>query len=188
MALWESANAICSEITGGRAMLFRKEGSLNPNHNHNNNNNNHGSQSGTHTVCITDCPMWTMRASAQLRKERPSALVSVEPSSTSLSGFTIFISEALPAKPNATTTMMRLRMPVAVALLAIAVICVVVGTNPPPSDGPGLGEGPFAEQCAATVTSALHSIGRQLWSIVAWFKSVLDRCYSQYFYHHYGTI
>ncbi len=44
-------------------------------------------------VRVMDSPMWTARATALLRAERPHALVSVETCIASLSGFVVVISE-----------------------------------------------------------------------------------------------
>lgn len=71
--LWKSIQRICDEV-GGRCAPCGKQ--------------NH--------VRIVDCPMWTARASAMLRVSHPNALMTVESSAASLSGYVMLITEPLP--------------------------------------------------------------------------------------------
>jgi hypothetical protein len=55
----------------------------------------HVSQSGP-LVRVINCPVWSARATALLRVQRPTALIAVETSVASLSGFAILVSEPPP--------------------------------------------------------------------------------------------
>ena len=74
--LWQAATRICAEI-GGQPVQWQR-GDAAP------------------TVYITDCPAWTRRASALLRVARPRALIAVDSTHTSLSGFAVVLSEPPP--------------------------------------------------------------------------------------------
>ena len=79
-------------------------------------------------VRVIDCNLWTARATARLRAEHPYALVSVEPSTASLSGFIVAVSEQ-------TTHQRRLRLRVLLAMLVLAAI-VAVGLTASSSSRP----------------------------------------------------
>jgi hypothetical protein len=73
-SLVQVVQAICDSHGGGQATLVRATG----------------------FVRVIDCPAWTTRASAALRLQRPAALLAVEPSTASLSGFAVSVSEPPP--------------------------------------------------------------------------------------------
>ena len=73
-SLTQAVQAICDAHGGGQATLVRSTG----------------------FVRVIDCPAWTARASAALRLQRPAALLAVEPSTASLSGFAVSVSEPPP--------------------------------------------------------------------------------------------
>ena len=74
VSLVQTVQAICDAHGGGQVTLVRATG----------------------FVRVIDCPAWTTRASAMLRLRRPSALIAVEPSTASLSGFAVSVSEPPP--------------------------------------------------------------------------------------------
>ena len=73
-SLAQVVQAICDSHGGGMATLVRATG----------------------CVRVIDCPAWTTRASAALRMQRPTALLAVEPSTASLSGFAVSVWEPPP--------------------------------------------------------------------------------------------
>lgn len=76
-------------------------------------------------VRVMDCPMWTVRGAALLRASRPNALVSVESSIGSLSGFVVVISER--ARPP--YAMLRI-LAATLALMSVLVGSIVLLSGP----------------------------------------------------------
>ena len=70
-------------------------------------------------IRVIDCPVWTARATAMLRVHKPTALVAVETSVASLSGFIILISEPPPPMH---------RMP-RLLMLLVTLLCVLLGQS-----------------------------------------------------------
>ena len=72
IALLNSVQQICNKITGGVPILH---------------------DLSTPTVRVMDCVVWNIRASAKLRSLHPNALIGIEVSIASISGFVVIISE-----------------------------------------------------------------------------------------------
>ena len=119
-ALWATVQRICKETgVGGRVVLHgaqqrkskqesdEEEDDLFFLHRHD--------DEDVALVRVLDCNMWTARATARLRAERPYALISIEPSTASLSGFIVAVSEQ-------TTHQRRLRLRVLLAMLVLGTI------------------------------------------------------------------
>ena len=112
-ALWCSVQRICREIgVGGRVVLQGKV-SLQQQQQHDDDR-----EEELAVVRVIDCAMWTAQATARLRAEHPTALISVESSATSLSGFIVVVSERAPRAAY----QRRLRLRVLLAMLLLGAV------------------------------------------------------------------
>jgi hypothetical protein len=107
MPLVQEVQSICDAHGGGQATLVRSTG----------------------FVRVVDCPAWTTRASAMLRLRRPSALIAVEHSVASLSGFAVSISEPPPPSQRA-SRLLTLAVGLLLFVAAQRTLVQLVGESP----------------------------------------------------------
>ena len=141
-ALWCSVQRICREIgVGGRVVLQGKVSLQQQQHD----DDREGGEEELAVVRVIDCAMWTAQATARLRAEHPTALISVESSAMSLSGFIVVVSERAPRA--AYRRRLRLRVLLAMLLLGAVAAAGTLALGAAAAqqeeeaycDGPGLG-------------------------------------------------
>jgi len=154
-ALWATVQRICKETgVGGRVVLHgrqqrnsKKESDEDEDdllflHRHD--------DEDVAIVRVVDCNIWTARATARLRAEHPYALISVEPSTASLSGFVVAVSEQ-------TTHQRRLRLRVLLAMLVLATIVAL-----------GMMTASYQQQEEETITNCSSSSAAAAGAVPTW--------------------
>lgn len=99
---WRTVLEICKQLTGGRP-----------------------TQSANGCIHVLDCHVWTAAATAVLHCECPHALISIESSALSLSGFAIVIH----TKPPPPKMMLRITTALISPLLVLFMICCILYTE-----------------------------------------------------------
>ena len=100
--VWKTVLEICKQLTGGRPV-----------------------QNSNGSIYVLDCNVWTASATAVLHCECPYALISIESSALSLSGFAIVIH----TRPPPPKMMLRITTALTSALLVFFTICCVLYTE-----------------------------------------------------------
>jgi hypothetical protein len=108
LTLVQVVQTICDAHGGGQATLVRSTG----------------------FVRVIDCPAWTTRASAMLRLQRPAALIAVESSVGSLSGFAVSVSEPPPPASPPLPRLLTLAVGLLLFVAAQRTLVSVVGESP----------------------------------------------------------